>query len=52
VLPDVVVTAVCDVDEHRLEPTVERIVGDDEAARRAVPEYLAPWKFPSEYLKA
>ena len=36
----------------RFDPENERIVGDDEAARRAVPEYRAPWKFPSEYLKA
>jgi len=36
----------------RFDPQSERIVGDDEAARRAVPEYRAPWKFPSQYLTA
>jgi len=35
----------------RFDPATERIVGDDEAARRSVPEYRAPWKFPTEYLK-
>jgi len=34
-------------DREKLE-----IVGDDEAARLAVPEYRAPWKFPTEYLTA
>ena len=36
----------------RFDPENERIVGDDEAARRAIPEYRTPWKFPSEYLRA
>jgi predicted dehydrogenase len=31
------------------DPTAERIVGDAEAARLAVPAYRAPWKFPVEY---
>lgn len=34
----------------RFDPTSRRIVGDEEAARAAVPEYRAPWKFPAEYL--
>jgi predicted dehydrogenase len=34
----------------RFDPVTEKIVGDDEAARRAVPEYRDPWKFPKEYL--
>jgi len=34
----------------RFDPDAERIVGDAEAARLAVPEYRAPWKFPTEYL--
>ncbi|MCR4412279.1 MAG: Gfo/Idh/MocA family oxidoreductase [Thermoguttaceae bacterium] len=34
----------------RFDPAKEQIVGDDEAARLAVPEYRAPWKFPKEYL--
>lgn len=32
------------------DPAGEKIVGDDEAARAAVPEYRDPWKFPAEYL--
>ncbi len=28
----------------------ERIVGDSEAAKRAIPEYRRPWKFPKHYL--
>lgn len=36
----------------RFDPATESIVGDAEAARRAIPEYRAPWKFPSEYLTA
>jgi predicted dehydrogenase len=35
----------------RFDPATERIVGDAEAERRAVPEYRAPWKFPRQYLK-
>ncbi|HSW47401.1 MAG TPA: Gfo/Idh/MocA family oxidoreductase [Phycisphaerae bacterium] len=34
------------------DPQTERIIGDDEAARLAVPAYRDPWKFPAEYLKA
>ena len=34
----------------RFDPKTLKIVGDDEAARAAVPEYRAPWKFPAEYL--
>jgi predicted dehydrogenase len=36
----------------RFDPVKERIVGDREAARLAVPAYRKPWKFPKEYLKA
>ncbi len=36
----------------RFDPAKEEIVGDKEAARLAVPEYRAPWKFPKQYLKA
>lgn len=35
----------------KFDPDNEQIVGDEEAARKAVPEYRAPWKFPAEYLK-
>ena len=35
--------------ESQLPKTV-KIVGDDEAAKLAIPEYRAPWKFPTEYL--
>jgi predicted dehydrogenase len=34
----------------RFDPQTERIVGDAEAARLAVPEYRAPWRFPKAYL--
>jgi predicted dehydrogenase len=34
----------------KFDPKTEKIVGDDEAARLAIPEYRAPWKFPTEYL--
>jgi hypothetical protein len=34
----------------RFDPRTESIVGDAEAARLAVPDYRAPWKFPKEYL--
>jgi predicted dehydrogenase len=34
----------------QFDPQTERIVGDAEAARLAVPEYRAPWKFPKEYV--
>ncbi|MCK4872917.1 MAG: Gfo/Idh/MocA family oxidoreductase [Phycisphaerales bacterium] len=32
------------------DPATESIVGDDEATRRAIPEYRDPWKFPQAYL--
>jgi len=32
------------------DPATEKIVGDEEAARLAVPEYRAPWKFPAQYV--
>ena len=35
----------------QFDPVRERIVGDSEAARLAVPKYRGPWKFPKEYLK-
>jgi hypothetical protein len=34
----------------RFDPLAEKIVGDEEAARLAQPEYRAPWKFPTEYV--
>ena len=34
----------------KFDPKTEKIVGDDEAAKLAIPEYRAPWKFPTEYL--
>lgn len=34
----------------RFDPLAERIVGDEEAARLALLEYRAPWKFPAEYV--
>lgn len=36
----------------RFDPEKEVIVGDKEAAKRAVPSYRSPWKFPRQYLKA
>jgi predicted dehydrogenase len=36
----------------RFDPTTERIIGDDEAARLAVPVYRKPWRFPEAYLHA
>jgi predicted dehydrogenase len=36
----------------RFDPVAEKIVGDSTAARLAVPNYRAPWKFPKQYLKA
>jgi len=32
------------------DPATEKIVGDEEAARLAVPEYRDPWKFPEQYV--
>ena len=34
----------------KFDPATEKIVGDEEAAKLAIPEYRAPWKFPAEYL--
>lgn len=34
----------------RIDPTTQRIIGDPEAAKLAVPQYRAPWKFPIKYL--
>jgi len=34
----------------RFDPQTESIVGDAEAARRAIPEYRSPWTFPMPYL--
>ena len=34
----------------RFDPATQRIVGDAEAAKLAVPQYRAPWKFPAQYL--
>jgi hypothetical protein len=34
----------------RFDPPTEKIVGDTEASKMAVPEYRDPWKFPKEYL--
>jgi len=34
----------------RFDPATQEIVGDEEAARLAVPEYRDPWKFPEEHL--
>jgi hypothetical protein len=34
----------------RFDPAAEKIVGDAEAARQAIPSYRPPWKFPEEYL--
>ncbi len=33
------------------DPATRSILGDEEAARLAVPTYRPPWKFPEEYLK-
>ena len=34
----------------KFDPATEKIVGDEEADKLAIPEYRAPWKFPTEYL--
>lgn len=34
----------------RFDPATEKIVGDPEAAKMAVPKYRSPWKFPKQYL--
>jgi predicted dehydrogenase len=35
----------------KFDPEKEEIIGDKEAAKMAIPEYRAPWKFPAKYLK-
>lgn len=35
----------------RFDPATETIVGDAEAAKKAIPEYRDPWKFPTRYLE-
>jgi predicted dehydrogenase len=34
----------------KFDPATEKIIGDKEASRLAIPEYRAPWKFPSKYI--
>lgn len=34
----------------RFDAATEHIVGDEEAARLAIPAYRHPWRFPTEYL--
>ncbi len=34
----------------KFDPETEKIVGDEEAAKMAIPEYRGPWKFPKAYL--
>jgi hypothetical protein len=34
----------------RFDPATEKIIGDPEAARLALPKYRAPWEFPENYL--
>lgn len=34
----------------RFDPATEKIVGDPEAARLAMPQYRDPWKFPEKYV--
>ena len=34
----------------QFDPKTEKIIGDSEAARMAVPHYREPWKFPKMYL--
>ena len=36
----------------RFDPATEKIVGDPEAPRLALPKYRAPWKFPEQYFTA
>jgi predicted dehydrogenase len=36
----------------RFDPAALKIVDDEAAAKAAVPEYRAPWKFPAQYLEA
>lgn len=34
----------------RFDPDKEKIIGDKDAEKLAIPEYRSPWKFPKEYL--
>ncbi len=34
----------------RFDPATKQVLGDDQAARLAKPEYRHPWEFPEEYL--
>ena len=34
----------------RFDPKTEKIIGDPEASHLAIPEYRAPYKFPTDYL--
>jgi len=34
----------------RFNPATEKIEGDGEAAKMAIPKYRAPWRFPKQYL--
>ena len=34
----------------RFDPETEKILGDKEAAKLAIPDYRSPWKLPKEYL--
>ena len=34
----------------RFDPASEKIIGDDEAALLAKPQFREPWKFPEQYL--
>ncbi len=34
----------------KFDPEKEQIIGDREATKLAIPEYRAPWRFPSKYL--
>ena len=40
----------CIIKNVQFDPVTEKIVGDNEAFRLSVPEYRAPWKFPTEYV--
>jgi hypothetical protein len=34
----------------KFDPVAEKIIGDSEAAKLAIPRYRKPWKFPSKYV--
>ena len=36
----------------RFDPATQKIVGDNEAAKLAKPEYRHPWKFPEQYMES